>query len=609
MLSRRRLSFLLLVGLLGTCGSFASAQEKKAQSNKGIPQVTIKPIPESIDDLRAMEKQVQAVLEKVMPCTVGVQVGPGQGSGVIVSEDGYVLTAGHVSLAPGGNATIVLPDGKKLRAKALGRNGGIDSGMIKILDPGPFPFADIGKSADLKAGQWCLAVGHPGGFRPNRAPVVRVGRILYASNSFLRTDATLVGGDSGGPLFDMQGRVIGIHSRIGNSITENVHVPVDTYKQTWDRLVAGESWGGNLGQPSLVQTLGGKIVLEEKSQLGAMDGRDTKLMDSYRKVYTVKMSPGFGYTIDMMSGAGKNKDFDPFLRLEDSTGKQLAENDDGAGTLNSRIVYRPSREDTYRIIATTFEPNQTGNFTVIVRQADTVAKDLPRGNVDILQALRVPRPLVSQLFAQFAKVGMSVYANAHLLDESGKPRADQMLTFRWKNGKFAQKTDDQGQIRMQLTKDRVDNLTLELPDGLRALVQLTDEEGNPPPIKLNLHKEKTPSAGGKIVLQAEGRLRADDPKDKQLNDSNVNALTFRMAPGSTYTLDLVSKDFDAFLRIEDATGKSVAFDDDSAGSLNARIVFAPTREDEYRIVVTSFMGGQTGGYTLTIRQLGTDKKE
>src|SRR5205807_4246056 len=100
---------------------------------------------------------------------------------------------------------------------------------------------------------WCVVTGHPGGFRPGRSPVVRVGRILELNltspRAYLRTDCTLVGGDSGGPLFDMHGRVIGIHSRIGGSITANLHVPVDTYRETWDRLVKGERWGGGIGRP------------------------------------------------------------------------------------------------------------------------------------------------------------------------------------------------------------------------------------------------------------------------------------------------------------------------------------------------------------------------
>ena len=63
----------------------------------------------------------------------------------------------------------------------------------------------------------------------------------------IRSDCTLVGGDSGGPLFDMEGKVIGIHSRIGQPITANLHVPVNTYRDTWDLLVKSETLGGRRG--------------------------------------------------------------------------------------------------------------------------------------------------------------------------------------------------------------------------------------------------------------------------------------------------------------------------------------------------------------------------
>jgi S1-C subfamily serine protease len=67
--------------------------------------------------------------------------------------------------------------------------------------------------------------------------------VLRIEDDGITTDCTLVGGDSGGPLFDMNGRIIGIHSRIGNSLAANVHVPVSTYRDHWDRLVKGEAWG------------------------------------------------------------------------------------------------------------------------------------------------------------------------------------------------------------------------------------------------------------------------------------------------------------------------------------------------------------------------------
>src|SRR5262249_29460282 len=199
------------------------------------------------EDLKVIQQQVRKVLDKVLPCTVGVRIGPGQGSGVVVSKDGYVLTAGHVSGPPGRPAVVILPSGKKVKAKTLGVNRGMDSGLIKITEEGEWPFAEMGKSADLKKGQWCLAVGHPGGFRPDRTPVVRLGRVVTNLKSIVHTDCTLVGGDSGGPLFDLEGKVIGIHSRIGGPVTADPHPPGGTHPHRWGELAQGEAWGGGVG--------------------------------------------------------------------------------------------------------------------------------------------------------------------------------------------------------------------------------------------------------------------------------------------------------------------------------------------------------------------------
>src|SRR5207302_1938330 len=73
-----------------------------------------------------------------------------------------------------------------------------------------------------------------------RDPVVRVGRVLDNLKDVIRTDCTLVGGDSGGPLFDMDGKVIGIHSRIMFFTYQNYYVPVKEYKDDWTRLVKSD---------------------------------------------------------------------------------------------------------------------------------------------------------------------------------------------------------------------------------------------------------------------------------------------------------------------------------------------------------------------------------
>ncbi|MCI0640665.1 MAG: S1C family serine protease [Gemmataceae bacterium] len=224
----------------------AAAQERVRTVDSLLPSVFEKTAPESVQDLKEIQMHVRTLLDRTMKATVGLRMGANQGSGVIVTKDGFVLTAGHVSGKPGRDCQVILPDGRILKGKTLGANNGIDSGMIKIIDEGEFPYVPLAKSADLKKGQWCLAIGHPGGWQKGRAPVVRLGRIQENSKTFVRSDCALVGGDSGGPLFDMQGRIIGIHSRIGVSIATNIHVPVDTYHETWDKLAKGEEWGGNL---------------------------------------------------------------------------------------------------------------------------------------------------------------------------------------------------------------------------------------------------------------------------------------------------------------------------------------------------------------------------
>lgn len=199
-------------------------------------------VPENAEDLAQVEERVAKVIERCRPATVCVQSGGGSGSGVIISEDGYVLTAGHVAVEPGRRVTFIFPDGKKVRGKSLGINVGIDAGLMKITDKGKWPHVELGEMTDVKPGAWVVAMGHPGGFDKERSVVARLGRVYRVRSSVIQTDCTIIGGDSGGPLFDLDGKVIGIHSRISNSLRQNFHVPISIYNDNWDKLAAGEVW-------------------------------------------------------------------------------------------------------------------------------------------------------------------------------------------------------------------------------------------------------------------------------------------------------------------------------------------------------------------------------
>ena len=202
-------------------------------------------VPTSIAQLREMEKMVADIFEKVKPATVNIRVGMGQGTGVVISRDGYILTAAHVINGPDRAAFVTFPDGKQYRAETLGVDPALDSGMLKLVDKRKkrWPFIELGESDGLTNGQWVVAIGHPGGIDLKRGLVLRVGRIVSKRANVLRTDCTLVGGDSGGPLVNMAGELIGIHSRIGNSLSDNLHVPADVFSVQWDQLANGDIVG------------------------------------------------------------------------------------------------------------------------------------------------------------------------------------------------------------------------------------------------------------------------------------------------------------------------------------------------------------------------------
>ena len=240
------LSFGMFIAVLTTGLSLYAQQEEVNQQPSSEVSLDFLEAGETptLEQMQAMQEKVREVSDLVKAATVNIQIGGAQGTGVIISRDGYVFTAAHVIGKPEVNANIRFPDGTVEVARTLGVNRNMDSGMLKLKGDGPYPYIDIGESSELKKGQWIMAVGHPGGWDEKRGMVVRVGRVLSTTSKFLRTDCVLVGGDSGGPLVDMNGNLIGIHSRISRQLWENMHVPVDSFSDEWDQLAEGEIIGG-----------------------------------------------------------------------------------------------------------------------------------------------------------------------------------------------------------------------------------------------------------------------------------------------------------------------------------------------------------------------------
>ncbi|ARS40024.1 hypothetical protein CA265_10340 [Sphingobacteriaceae bacterium GW460-11-11-14-LB5] len=196
------------------------------------------------------QKTIAEAVKKAYPASVRMwgfdvqqnQRTSAQFSGVVVSADGYILTAAHTIL-PGKNYKVFFPDGRECIALALGKienkdTPGIpDVGLMKITDKGTWPFAEMGYSASLLKNEPCISISYPESLNQT-LPTLRLGTVAEVKNEygFIRSTCKMEPGDSGGPLFDYYGRVIGLHSAIDVSEEMNFEIPVDLYRRYWTAL-------------------------------------------------------------------------------------------------------------------------------------------------------------------------------------------------------------------------------------------------------------------------------------------------------------------------------------------------------------------------------------
>lgn len=190
--------------------------------------------PDPLNELLAIQSKIDAVLPRLLPAVVAVE----GGSGVIVSSEGHILTASHVTKKAGRTIFVRLADGRSVQARTLGTNVNSDTAALKLVGNGPWPFVQMGDSTVAELGDWCLTLGYPLSFERGKPAAVRIGRILKKSKSRFVTDSPIMGGDSGGPLFDLDGELIAISSRIKSDVSQNLFVPIERYQTQWQQLAS-----------------------------------------------------------------------------------------------------------------------------------------------------------------------------------------------------------------------------------------------------------------------------------------------------------------------------------------------------------------------------------
>ena len=193
---------------------------------------------------------MKGILAKVEPSVVDIVAssrrGSGEGTGIIISSDGYVLTNAHVVDGASQVSVGAAGSSKALPATVIGADEAHDVALLKIDSASGLPAAELGRSADVKVGEDVVAIGNALGLRGDptvtRGIVSALNRTVENLTGMIQTDAAINPGNSGGPLVNSAGQVIGINTAVAADGAQNIGfaIPIDKAKSLADRLKTGQ---------------------------------------------------------------------------------------------------------------------------------------------------------------------------------------------------------------------------------------------------------------------------------------------------------------------------------------------------------------------------------
>jgi serine protease Do len=313
------------------------------------------------------------VYEKASPAVVTVDTDRSNGSGTIISPDGMVLTNAHV-VSAGGTVNIILSDGRKFVADVVGfGEDGLDLAVVKIRGQNNLPTIPLARPGSVKVGQQAFAIGNPFGKFEGTLTVGIVSRIDL-SRGLVQTDAAINPGNSGGPLLNSSGELIGVNTSIftrgrgGGSIGIGFAISADKVPAFLTAVREGRAPRAAQARSPFGNKLPEKLALNGPAISGKLTDKSNVLPadNSFFDLYSFEGKAGMQITIEM-----KSQEIDPYLILLGPNQRQIAQDDDGAGSKNARITVRLPADGTYTLVANSYEARESGAYTLELKASAT----------------------------------------------------------------------------------------------------------------------------------------------------------------------------------------------------------------------------------------------
>lgn len=308
------------------------------------------------------------------------------GSGFVIDPTGYIVTNNHV-IANAADVTVIFSDNKRLTAKPVGYDPQTDLALLKVKTDKPLPYVKFGESDALKVGDWVVAVGNPFGLGGSvSAGIVSArGRNINAGpfDDFIQTDAAINRGNSGGPLFNIRGEVVGINSAIFSPTGGNVGI--------------GFAVPSSLAKPIIQQ-----LKTNGKTQRGWLGVKIQEVSEETAEALGMK-SPRGALVLEV-EGPAKGSGLEPGDVIVRFNGQEVGEMrrlprlvaDTKPGTKVEVTVWKKGRETTHSVKVGEL-PMPKGKSAKLLTQENESASPVPGGETVLGMKLA---PLTEAIRAQ-----------------------------------------------------------------------------------------------------------------------------------------------------------------------------------------------------------------